>query len=142
MKSGRKPSAPSTKLARGTYRPSRDGSRIEVTASEDLPQAPHWLTAGGRDVWLDLVSRVERTRAACELDSDLLATLANLIAATGACWGSGAVPPAAHLAELRRLSELFGLAGVASRVSIATPAPSFGNTFARNALPPDGGSRD
>jgi len=73
------------------------------------------------------------------LDSDLLATLANLIAATAACWGAGGVPPAAHMAELRRLCEIFGLAGLASRVSVTPKSSSFANSFARNAMPRDGG---
>jgi len=132
MKPGPKTEPPSRKRARQTFQPHRHAGLAEIAAPDDLPQAPIWLTPAGREIWLDLVTRTSRTGLACELDSALLATLANLIGACAACWKAGAAPPASHLAELRRLSELFGLAGAPSRViagGIKSPGP---NPFSRN----------
>lgn len=116
MKRGRLPETPSTKLARGTIRPARDGQKCEVIVPAGLPQQPTWLTDAGQQEWLDAIARVAVGRIVTEADSALFGVLCNLMGSIGAAWQAGEVPPAAFLTEARRLSELFGLAGSKSRV--------------------------
>jgi hypothetical protein len=87
-----------------------------------------FLTTEGELAWLDVA---ENAVAASARDGLALATLANLIGSLRACWSSGAVPPSAHLAEARRLLELFGMAGPKSRLLVPPERPE-PNPFARN----------
>lgn len=112
---GGKPTPPSEKAKRGTLQPIRDADRWELPASEDPPRMPETLSVGAQVVWEEVLSRVVKA-GACELDSTALETLCELVSATRKAWESGAAPPAAHLAEKRRLEESFGLLGPKSRV--------------------------
>ena len=118
MKRGRKPTRPSELTARGTYRPDRHRGLVELDAPSDLPQQPDWLTDAGRAAWADLLEHVVAARSATAADSAVLGTLCNLLGASAQAWQAGAVPPAAHLAEQRRLAELFRVGGAASRVGL------------------------
>lgn len=131
MRRGTKPGLPSEKLSRGTFQKCRHAGAVEITSPDTLPQQPDWLTEDGKNAWLDLIGRVSTTGAATELDSDLFAHFCNLSGACTAAWRAGAVPPAAHLTELRRLSEMFRVAGASSRVE--AKAGAAGNAFLRNA---------
>jgi hypothetical protein len=122
---------PSEKRRRGTLRPYREVGVVELIEPDALPIEPAWLTAEGRDAWLELVGRVAATRLANERDSALFGVLCNLQGNLAACWRAGEVPPAAHLGEFRRLCELFGLAGARSRLTVAA-ALGAPNPFARN----------
>lgn len=130
MKGHRRAEPPGMKRDRGTYRPDRDGNRMEVevlppgsvegatafASPHGLPQQPEWLTDAGKDVWLDDVGRVSSTRLATETDSTMFATYCNIQGAIIAAWRAGDVPPASHLAEARRMAEQFGIFGRKSRV--------------------------
>jgi hypothetical protein len=132
MKRGRRPELPSTKADRGTFRPSRDASRVEVIAADAPPQRPEWLTAAGELVWLDDLPRVLSNRQAAELDSTMFAQYCNLQGAINAAWTGGAAPPpAAYLTEARRMAEQFGLFGAKSRIRTAD-GPKDNNPFSRN----------
>lgn len=112
----RKPLPASMKLDRGTLRPSREKGVVEIATPLDPPMMPPWLTEDGKAAWLDNVGRVMQTGLAREIDSDLFATWCNLMGAMSRAWTSGDVPPAWAVGEARRLGELFGLAGVRSRI--------------------------
>lgn len=136
MKGGHKPQPPSEKRARGTFRPDRDGGKIEVVIPTALPVQPTWLTEAGQQEWLDLIGRVASTRLATEIDSALLGTLANLLGAMAQAWQSDSAPPASYITEARRLAELFGLAGAKSRVGAPAPRADV-NPFMRTRPKPD-----
>lgn len=127
MKPGRKRVPSAEKVARGTNQPCRRLPSVSVVSPSDLPQQPDWLTEGGQAQWLDNIGRV--SGLAGEADSVMFGTFCNLAAACGAAWGACDVPPAAHLAELRRLAELFGLTGPSSRP--VKDKPLTGNAFTR-----------
>ena len=132
MKRGPKAEMPSVKLTRGTFRPSRDAVRVELIEPGALPIQPEWLTEAGREIWHDDVGRVSTHRLVSESDSSLFATYCNLLGACTAAWKLGGVPPAAHLMEVRKLAEIFGIAGGKSRVKAGGDGPKASNPFARN----------
>lgn len=139
MKRGPKPELPSTKVARGTLQPVRDAGRIEMVEPDALPNQPDWLTPAGEEVWQDNVGRVAQTKLANERDSTLFATYCNLVGACVMAWRAGEAPPAAYLTEVRRLSELFGLAGARSRIrNGAIDGKAGQNPFVRNRPKPAG----
>jgi hypothetical protein len=126
---------PSEKRQRGTSRPDRDGHVIEFIVEPDsLPVEPEGLTEGGRSVWLDLVPHCAGQLATAR-DSMLLGQLCNLVGACNTAWASGSAPPAAFLSELRKLSELFGLAGRRSRLGVLPIGKLEPNPFTRNGRP-------
>jgi hypothetical protein len=129
MPAGRPRLLRSEKVARGTLRKCRERNVVEITAPDELPTMPAWLTPEGEAEWADLLPRV--AAAASEVDSALLGVLANLQGALAACWRAGEVPPTGAITEHRKLSEAFGIAGPRSRV-IVKPAPKEPNPFARN----------
>ncbi len=132
MQRGNKPALPSTKLARGTFQPHRDGHNVELIEPDALPQQPDWLTDAGRQVWLDDIGRVSSVRLANERDSTMFATYCNLQGAIVQAWRAGEVPPAAHLMEARKMAEQFGLFGAKSRLTKASDGPkSNGNPFTK-----------
>ena len=131
MKRGPKPELPSVKRTRGTYQPSRDAMRVELVDPAALPLQPEWLTEAGREIWHDDIGRVSDHRLVSESDSTLFATYCNLAGACSAVWKLGQVPPAAHLMELRKLAEIFGIAGARSRMKMGGDGPKQTNPFAR-----------
>ncbi len=135
MKNGRKPEPQSVIAARGTFRGDRHAARIETYAPADPPVPPEELTERGRTVWAEEVTRAIAA-GACEFDSSLFASYCELTAAIRAAWisGEGPIPPAAHLSEHRKLSELFGLAGPKSRT--CGPGGDERNPFSRNGRKP------
>ena len=130
MNRGRKPEPPSTKLARGTYQPCRDGFRVELVEPNAMPIQPDWLTEAGGEVWRDDIGRVSGRSLVTEADSTMFASYCNLQGACTLAWRTGAVPPAAHLMEVRKLAELFGIAGGKSRVKTGGDGPKSSNPFA------------
>jgi len=132
MKRGRKPELPSTKEVRGTFQPCRDAVKVEVIEPDALPTRPDWLTASGDEVWLDDLGRVAAGRLASERDSTMFANFCNLQGAIVQAWRAGQVPPAAYLAEARKMAEQFGLFGARSRMLAAGSDSGASNPFARN----------
>jgi hypothetical protein len=118
VRRGKKPNTPAELKARGTFRPVRHKGLVELDTATDVPVQPDWLTDAGRAAWADLLEHVIAARSATVADSAVLGTLCNLIGASAQAWQAGAVPPAAHLAEQRRLAELFRVGGAASRVGL------------------------
>jgi hypothetical protein len=112
---GRKPTPPSVKRSRETFKLTRDIDKIELAVPHNLPQMPDWLTESDKEAWLDNIGRVA-TVGVAELDSALFGIYCNVLGACALAWKSGVVPPGVYLAELRRLSEFFGIAGPKSRV--------------------------
>jgi hypothetical protein len=133
MKRGPKPETPSTKLARGTFQPVRDGGKTEIIVPGDPPIRPDYLTPGAIDVWQEVIGRV-MTAGVTEIDSALLARYCSLEAEVRVAFKAGGdLPPAAYLTVLRQHEELLRIAGPKSRIGSgggngAKPA----NRFARN----------
>lgn len=138
MKRGRKADPPSHHAQRGTFQPSRHGNAIEILAANAviepraLPVQPDWLTAAGKLVWADDIGRISTTRMATELDSNLFGNYCNLQGAINLAFSAGAVPPAAYVAEARKMQELFGIGGARSRVLKTPGSGPTVNPFLRN----------
>lgn len=140
MKRGPKPELPSVKAARGTFKPSRDGDKVEIVVAGDPPVMPDWMQrrAGGDDqdafraravaIWEEVAGRVIQT-GVTELDSNLLARYCAVQAAAEQLMERGEMPPSAALAELRRMEELLGIAGPKSRVARLQDAGRNHNPF-------------
>jgi hypothetical protein len=137
MERGRYPTPPSVKRNRGTFKLARDIGKIELAVPHNLPQMPEWLTESGKAAWLDNIGRVA-TAGVVELDSALFGTYCNVLGVCALAWKAGAVPPGVYLAELRRLSEFFGLAGPKSRVFNTGAGRSVPNPFDRFKARPNG----
>ncbi|AGH48757.1 hypothetical protein CV103_12035 [Sphingomonas fennica] len=133
MKPGRKAEAPSTKAARGTLRPFRDGLKNELVVPGDPPLMPDYLTAEAQDVWQEEIGRVMAAGVA-EIDSSLFARYCSLEALVRQSFNAGREPPpASYLTVLRQYAELLGIAGRKSRVGkIADDPTKTRNPFARN----------
>lgn len=133
MKRGPKPETPSSKLARGTFQPVRDGAKTEIVVPGDPPMQPDYLTPGAVDVWQEVLPRV-MAAGVSEVDSALLARYCSLEAEVRVAFKSGGeLPSAAYLTVLRQHEELLRIAGPKSRIGVgvgngAKPA----NRFARN----------
>lgn len=133
MKRGPKPETPSTKLARGTFQPVRDGAKTEIIVPGDPPMQPDYLTAGAVAVWQETIGRV-MAAGVTEVDSSLFARYCSLEAEVRVAFSSGGeLPAAAYLTVLRQHEELLRIAGPKSRIGVgggngAKPA----NRFARN----------
>ncbi len=132
MKRGAKPDLPSVKEARGTFRPHRDGNRVEVIEPDGMPMQPDWLTTAGEEVWQDDLGRVSQHRLVSETDSTLFAQYCNLQGAIIQAWRAGEVPPAAHLMEARKMAEQFGIFGAKSRLTVKQDGGKSSNPFAKN----------
>jgi hypothetical protein len=117
MNRGRKPEAPSTKAARGTLQPVRDGLRQEIIVPGDPPQMPEYLTPEAIVVWQENIGRV-MAAGTCELDSDLFARYCSTEALVREAFSTPDAdpPPAAYLTLLRQYAELLGIGGRKSRV--------------------------
>jgi hypothetical protein len=77
---------------------------------------------------MDNVSRVSGLN---EVDSLLWAYYCNLAGAVATAWRCGQPPPNSYGVELRRLSELFGIAGPKSRVGAPGAVRKEPNPFDR-----------
>lgn len=137
MRRGPKAEPPSTKLARGTFQPVRDGLKTETIVANDPPVRPDYLTAGAIDVWQEVIGRV-MAAGVSEVDSALLARYCSIEAVVRDTFKEdGEPPPAAFLTVLRQYEELLRIAGPKSRVGGggadgAKPT----NRFARNGARP------
>jgi len=133
LKRGPKPETPSTKLARGTFQPIRDGVKTEIVVPGDPPVQPDYLTPAAIDVWQEVLPRV-MAAGVSEVDSALLARYCSTEAIVRETFrADGEPPPAAYLTALRQMEELLRIAGPKSRIGGgggdgAKPA----NRFARN----------
>lgn len=135
MKPGPKPKLLSAKKAAATYRASRDPGLFEINGGADLPAKPDWLTTAGEEVWLDDLGRVGAGKLVTDRDSTSFAIYCNLVGAITLAWRAGDVPPAAHLAEARRMAEQFGVYGAKSRL-VAAGDGGKTNPFTANGRPP------
>lgn len=138
MKRGPKPETPSTKLARGTFQPVRDGVKTEIIVPGDPPVRPDYLSPAAIDVWQEVIGRV-MAAGVTEADSALLARYCALEAEVRAAFAApdGELPSAAYLTNLRQMEELLRIAGPKSRIGGggadgAKPANRFANRGARN----------
>lgn len=135
MQRGRKAEPPSTKKARGTFQPVRDGMKTELIVAGSPPMMPDYLTPGAIDVWQEAIGRV-MSAGVTEIDSALFARYCSTEALVRAAFkAAGDPPPAAYLTMLRQYEELLRIAGPKSRVTggggtNGGTAPS--NPFARN----------
>lgn len=137
MKRGSKPVARQVKLARGTLQPCRDHA-FEIVEQGDPPIAPDYLSPEAQIVWMEEVGRV-MVSGVTERDSSLFARYCAVEALARKAFLAGEPPPAAYLTELRRYSELLGIAGPRVRATGAKPdGPTIinGNPFARNGNRP------
>lgn len=133
MKRGPKADTPSSKLARGTFQPVRDGGKTELIVPGNPPIMPEYLTAEAVCVWEELLGRV-MSSGVTEIDSALFARYCSLEALVRKAFNAGAPPPAAYLTVLRQHEELLRIAGPKSRVGSGGPVDGgkTGNPFARN----------
>jgi hypothetical protein len=130
MKPGPKPQPLAVQKARGTVEPWRDGDKVQIVTTDDPPSQPEIMTAEVQAMWQEQLPRVMQA-GAVELDSELFSTYCHVAVALRKCWTAGEVPPASHLTEFRRLSELLGIAGPKSRVGRAPPSKPAGNPFSK-----------
>lgn len=134
MKRGPKAEPPSTKAARGTLQPVRDGFKTELVVPGNPPIAPDYLTAEAIDVWQELIGRAMAV-GVTELDSAMFARYCSLEALVRKAFNANeGPPPAAYLTVLRQHEELLRLAGPKSRVGTGggTDGGKPSNPFARN----------
>ena len=134
MQRGPKRLTPAEKEARGTSRPHRDAGVVEVIEPNALPQQPTWLTAEGEEVWQDDLGRVVSSKIVTERDSTAFGNYCNLQGMVVRCWRKGEAPPITALVEVRRLQEVFGIAGARSRLQLKGSGAPGGSTnpFLRN----------
>lgn len=138
MQSGTKSLPDIEKELRGTLRKSRVRDTIPVMDENAKPFFPDFLTEEGKEFWLDVAERINGLN---EIDSVLFGHYCNLAAAVAYAWRSGEIPPINYSIELRRLSELFGIAGQKSRVGAPVRAQGQENPFKRfKREPSDGGA--
>ncbi|HUD91222.1 hypothetical protein [Sphingobium sp.] len=135
MKRGPKAETPSSKLARGTFQPVRDGVKTEIVVPGDPPVMPDYLTAPAVDVWQEVLPRV-MSAGVTEIDSAMLARYCALEALVRQAFNdpAGEPPPAAYLTVLRQHEELLRIAGPKSRIGNGGNADGAkpGNPFKRN----------
>lgn len=136
MNRGPKAQLPSEKLAKGTYRKARDGNSVEIVEPTSLPVQPDWLSTEGEMIWQDEIGRVGAQLLATEKDSTAFANYCNLQGAIVQAYRAKEMPPAAYLAECRKLQELFGIAGARSRIQKGGSTAPAGNPFSRNGRRP------
>jgi len=130
MQRGRKAEPSSTKLARGTFQPCRDGQKVQVLAPGDPPMMPDYLTPEAEIVWQEILGRVMAVGVA-EPDSALLARYCAMEALARNTLRSGDAIPATIMTALRQYEELLRIAGPKSRVGVKQDGQS-ANPFARN----------
>lgn len=116
MKRGPKPETVSTKLARGTYQPCRDGSKVQLLTSGDPPMMPEYLTAEAELVWQEILGRVMAVGVS-EADSAMLARYCAVEAISRQTLSAGDAIPSSVMTALRQMEELLGIAGPKSRVA-------------------------
>lgn len=134
MQRGPKAEPPSSKLARGTFQPVRDGVKTEVIVPGDPPVMPDYLTPEAIDVWQEQIGRV-MSAGVTEIDSAMFARYCSTEALVRAAFKAGGnPPPAAYLTMLRQYEELLRIAGPKSRVGGGGKADGSkpGNPFSRN----------
>lgn len=122
MKRGPKPETPTTKAARGTFQPVRDGGKTEIIVPGDPPMQPDYLTPAAIEVWQEILPRV-MAAGVSEVDSALLARYCSLEAEVRVAFKDpeGDLPSAAYLTVLRQYEELLRIAGPKSRVGVGSP---------------------
>ena len=84
------------------------------------PLLPDYLSAEAEDVWFEELERV----VAHGINANHSSTFARYCSMEAACramWAKGTVPQAAMLSEVRKLSEMLGIGGLAGRTSAGTP---------------------
>lgn len=132
MDRGRKPEPTGTKLARGTFQPCRDGTKVEIVTAGDPPLMPDYLADDPEavEVWHDTIGRVMAI-GVCEADSDFLARYCAAEAQARRVFKNDGMLTAPMLTALRQMGELLGIAGPKSRIGrIANGKPA--NPFSRN----------
>lgn len=82
---------------------------------------PDYLTATAKDVWFEEIERVVAHGITAE-HSSTFARYCSMEAAVRAAFAAGEVPRAAMLSEVRKLSEMLGIGGLAGRTTTGTPA--------------------
>lgn len=82
---------------------------------------PDYLTAAARDVWFEEIDNVV-ANGINATHSTTFATYCSIEAVCRATFASGEVPRAAFLSEKRKLAELLGISGLASRTTTGTTA--------------------
>src|SRR5689334_9801786 len=117
MDRGRKPEPVDTKLARGTFQPCRDGSKVQVISAGDPPMMPEYLNEDPEavEIWQDTIGRV-MTIGVCEVDSAFLARYCAAEAQMRRVFKNDAKLTAPMLTALRQMEELMGIAGPKSRI--------------------------
>lgn len=95
---------------------------------------PDYLSTPAQAIWIEELGRVIGGGAS-ELDSSLFARYCATEALLREAFANGHTPPAAFLAEQRRVAELLGLAGPKSRPGAR---PREKNPFERNGKRPSG----
>lgn len=130
MQRGTKPETPDTKLARATFRPCRDATKVEVITAGDPPMMPDYLTPEAEIVWQETIGRVMAV-GATESDSAILGRYCAMEALSRETLGGGEPIPAAMMTALRQYEELLRIAGPKSRVGVKQDGKS-ANPFSRN----------
>jgi len=123
MQRGRKLTNPLTKKLSGTFKPSVDGETAPIALlPNDTPSPPEWMSDGARDVWAADFERVVALGAR-EVDSNFFALYCETLSAFIATVKSGEVANAAFRSELRKQSEMLGIAGAKARLAKVGATP-------------------
>lgn len=132
MDRGRKPEPAATKLARGTFQPCRDGTKVQVIAAGDPPMMPDYLGEDPEavEIWQDTLGRV-MSLGVCEPDSHFLARYCAAEAQARRVFKNDGQLTAPMLTALRQMEELLGIAGPKSRVGRKQDGQP-ANPFSRN----------
>lgn len=95
-------------------------SQSQTTGPASKPVMPDYLTAAAKDVWFEEIEFVV-SHGINASHSSTFATYCSLEAQCRAIFAAGDVPRGAYLTEKRKLAELLGISGLASRTT-GTPS--------------------
>lgn len=95
---------------------------------------PDYLTAAAKDVWFEEIEFVVANGVNAS-HSSTFATYCSLEAQCRAIFASGEVPRGAYLSEKRKLAELLGISGLASRTTGTSANPLQAEANPYGALP-------
>ncbi|MFL0588092.1 hypothetical protein ACH0BU_15815 [Sphingomonas olei] len=108
-----------------------DGNTVQtVQLADDIPVAPEWLSAGGKDVWAGDLARVVACGAR-EPDSHFYAVYCEMMARFVAGVKAGEPLNAAFVSELRKQMEMLSIAGAKARLARGGEKAASTNPFAK-----------
>lgn len=87
-----------------------------VNGAQTTPIMPTYLSKEAKEIWFEELERVVGA-GINESHSSTFARYCSLEAANRAAFAKGEVPRGAYMSEVRKLSEMLGIAGIAGRTT-------------------------